>query len=113
MAERLLPHLRREWALPLGLATTLAFLLFGKDWFANLAGPAWYGFLLAWLFAAIMVSAFAVVRHADALAERLGEPYGTLVLTVTMSGMEMMMIAAVMSTRADAAAAAGEVWRHA
>jgi len=98
LAERLLPHLRREWALPLGLATTLAFLLFGKGWFANLAGPAWYGFLLAWLFAAIMVSAFAVVRHADALAERLGEPYGTLVLTVTMSGMEMMMIAAVMYT---------------
>lgn len=96
MPERLLPHLRREWALPLGLATTLAFLLFGKDWFANLSGAAWYGFLLAWLFAAIMVSAFAVVRHADALAERLGEPYGTLVLTVTMSGMEMMMIAAVM-----------------
>lgn len=98
MPERLLPHLRREWALPLGLATTLAFLFFGSDWLGDLSGPAWYALMLAWLFAAIMVSAFAVVRHADALAERLGEPYGTLVLTVTMSGMEMMMIAAVMYT---------------
>jgi Ca2+:H+ antiporter len=37
-----------------------------------------------------------VVRHADAIAEHLREPMGTLVLTLTMSGMEMMMIAAVM-----------------
>jgi Ca2+:H+ antiporter len=36
------------------------------------------------------------VRHAEGLAIRLGEPFGTLVLTLSMSGMEMMMIAAVM-----------------
>jgi len=54
--------------------------------------------VLAWLFVAIMVCAFAVVRHAEALAERLGEPFGTLVLTLSMSGMEMMMISAVMLT---------------
>ncbi len=96
MLDRLSPHLRREWALPLGLATMLAFLLFGRDWLADLSAPAWYAFVLAWLFGAILVSAFAVVRHADALAEHLGEPFGTLVLTLTMSGMEMMMIAAVM-----------------
>ena len=41
-------------------------------------------------------SPFAVVRHAEGLAVRLGEPFGTLVLTLSMSGMEMMMIAAVM-----------------
>lgn len=49
-----------------------------------------------WLFAAILVCAFAVVRHADEIAERIGEPLGTLVLTLAMSGMEVMMIAAVM-----------------
>ena len=52
--------------------------------------------MLAWLVGAILVSALAVVRHAEALAMRLGEPLGTLVLTLAMSGMEMMMIAAVM-----------------
>src|SRR5262249_15646095 len=46
----------------------------------------------------ILVSAFAVVRHAEGLAVRLGEPLGTLVLTLSMSGTEMLMIAAVMYT---------------
>ena len=55
--------------------------------------------MLGWLFGAILVSAFAVVRHAEGLAVRLGEPFGTLVLTLSMSGMEMMMIAAVMYAR--------------
>jgi Ca2+:H+ antiporter len=54
--------------------------------------------MLGWLFGAILVSAFAVVRHAEGLAVRLGEPLGTLVLTLSMSGMEMMMIVAVMYT---------------
>ena len=52
--------------------------------------------MLGWLFGAILASAFAVVRHAEALAEQVHEPFGTLVLTLSMSGMEMMMIAAVM-----------------
>jgi Ca2+:H+ antiporter len=62
--------------------------------------------MLGWLFGAILVSAFAVVRHAESLAVRLGEPLGTLVLTLSMSGMEMMMIAAVMYTGQGASALA-------
>lgn len=85
-----------EWPLLLSALTTVLFLLFGSRWLGRLENGAWYGFMLAWLFGAILVSAFAVVRHAEALAVRLGEPYGTLVLTLSMSGMEMMMIAAVM-----------------
>ena len=88
--------LRREWSLPVGYATTLAFLVFGKGWLGDLSHPAWFALMLAWLFAAIMACAFALVRHAEAIAERLGEPFGTLVLTLSMSGMEMMMISAVM-----------------
>jgi Ca2+:H+ antiporter len=45
----------------------------------------------------IVLSAFAVVRHAEALAVRLGEPLGTLVLTIAVTGIEVMMITAVMS----------------
>ena len=89
---------RREWALPIGIATTFAFLAFAGGGVAGLSRPAWFAFVLAWLFAAIMVCAFAVVRHAEALARQLGEPYGTVVLTLSMSGMEMMMISAVMLT---------------
>jgi Ca2+:H+ antiporter len=80
------------------LATTALFLVFGKEWLADLSNTGWFAVMLGWLFLAILVSAFAVVRHAEGLAVRLGEPYGTLVLTLSMSGMEMMMIAAVMYT---------------
>ncbi|MGH8575673.1 MAG: calcium:proton antiporter [Gammaproteobacteria bacterium] len=90
--------MRTEWPFPVSIATTALFLVFGNDWFADLSHPVWFAFLLGWLFVAILVSAFAVVRHAEGLALRLGEPFGTLVLTLSMSGMEMMMIAAVMYT---------------
>jgi hypothetical protein len=90
--------LRREWPLLVSIATTTLFLVLGEGWLADLSSFVWFGFMLAWLFGAILVSAFAVVRHAEGLAVRLGEPLGTLVLTLSKSGMEMMMIAAVMYT---------------
>ena len=88
--------LRYEWPLLVSIATTALFLVFGKRWLVDLSSAAWFALMLGWLFGAILVSAFAVVRHAEGLAIRLGEPFGTLVLTLSMSGMEMMMIAAVM-----------------
>ena len=88
--------LTQEWPLVVSAATTLLFLIFGDGWLADLSRPSWFAFVFGWLFAAILISAFAVVRHADGLAELLGEPLGTLVLTLSMSGMEMLMITAVM-----------------
>jgi Ca2+:H+ antiporter len=88
--------LQTEWPLLVSVTTTVLFLAFGKAWLADLSGSVWFSLMLGWLFGAILVSAFAVVRHAEALAERLGEPFGTLVLTLSMSGMEMMMITAIM-----------------
>jgi len=96
--QPLLSTLRTEWPLPVSIVTTALFLVFGKEWLADLSNVGWFAFILGWLFLAILVSAFAVVRHAEGLAVRLGEPFGTLVLTLSMSGMEMMMIAAVMYT---------------
>jgi Ca2+:H+ antiporter len=90
--------LRREWALAANLATTALFLLFGRGWLAELSSPAWFVFVFAWLFAVILASAFAVVRHAEAVAAKLGEPAGTLVLTLCVTGIEVMMISAVMLT---------------
>src|SRR5207249_5590318 len=54
--------------------------------------------MFAWLFGVILWSAFAVVRHAEALGEILGEPFGTLILTFAITAIEVMMIAAVMLT---------------
>jgi Ca2+:H+ antiporter len=92
--------LKREWFLPIGLTTTGLFLAFGTSWLADLSQPAWFAGMLAWLFAAILLSALAVVRHAEGLAVKLGEPLGTLVLTLSVIGIEVMMIAAVTSTGA-------------
>ena len=45
---------------------------------------------------AIMVAAFGVVRQAEHLAEKLGEPLGTLILTLTVVVIEVVLIASVM-----------------
>jgi len=93
-----LSTLRREWLLGAGFATTALFLLFGKGWLADLSNPLWFALMLVWLFSVILSSAFAVVHHAESLAVRLGEPLGTLVLTLSVIGIEVMMISAVMLT---------------
>ena len=80
------------------LATAVLFFAFGRSWLADLSNPAWLAFLLAWPFAVILLSASSVVRHAESLAARLGEPLGTLVLTLSITGIEVIMIASVMFT---------------
>jgi len=52
--------------------------------------------LFAWLLSVILWSAFGVVHEAEALAERLGEPLGTLVLTLSIVIIEVALIAGVM-----------------
>jgi Ca2+:H+ antiporter len=89
---------RTEWPLVTSYATTGLFLLFGDRWLADLSSGSWFAIMLAWLFAVILVSAFAIVRHAESLAVLLGEPYGTLVLTLAVIGVEVLMISAVMLT---------------
>ena len=84
----------REWPLLPVYATAGAFLFFDRLESVDTALRA--AVVFAWLFGIILWSAFAVVRHADALAEILGEPFGTLILTFAITAIEVMMIAAVM-----------------
>jgi Ca2+:H+ antiporter len=90
--------LQQEWLLAAAFATTALFLQFGQRWLADLSNPVWFAVMLLWLLGVIMGSAFAVVHHAESLAVRLGEPVGTLVLTLAVIGIEVMMISAVMLT---------------
>ncbi|UQY45852.1 sodium-potassium/proton antiporter ChaA [Erwinia sp. PK3-005] len=46
----------------------------------------------------ILCSAFSVVRHADVLAHRLGEPYGSLILSLSVVILEVSLISALMAT---------------
>jgi len=57
--------------------------------------------LLAVLFLIMLWAAFSVVRHAECLASLLGEPYGTLILTLAVIGIEVALIASIMITGAD------------
>lgn len=93
--------LRDEKNLILSILTTILFFLFGNGWLADLTNPLWFGFVTLWLFVIILLSAFAIVRHAESLAELLGEPLGTLILTLSVIGIEVMMISAVMLTGED------------
>ncbi|TNB48506.1 calcium:proton antiporter [Martelella lutilitoris] len=88
--------LRRERTLGLTLLTCLLVLIFEDRIFANLGNPFHLVPVMAWLFFVILATAIGVVRHAEALSERLGEPFGTLVLTLSITGIEVMSITAVM-----------------
>ncbi|MBB5830559.1 calcium:proton antiporter [Brachybacterium aquaticum] len=52
--------------------------------------------VLAAIVAVIVLAAGGVVAQAEALAHRLGDPYGTLVLTLSIVVIEVVLIAAVM-----------------
>ncbi len=46
----------------------------------------------------ILSSAFSVVRHADVLAHRFGDPYGSLILSLSVVVLEVSLISALMAT---------------
>lgn len=53
------------------------------------------------LFAAVLLvilfgTVFAAVHHAEVIAERIGEPYGTLLLTLAVTVIEVALIATIM-----------------
>src|SRR5580765_5017508 len=88
----------REWPLALAILM-LALALLGKGWIAAARDhPAMLIAVLATLCGVILAAAVAIVRHADVLAHRLGEPAGTLLLTLTVTGLEVAMVGFVMSS---------------
>jgi len=88
--------IRREWVLLAGYGTTGVFLLKGHDWLGSNPGTLFGWVLFLWLFAVMLGASFAVVRHADHLAEMLREPVGTIILTLAVTSIEVMMISALM-----------------
>lgn len=86
----------KERFLGVSVLTSLAFLLFGTRLLDGLESTPWLVLMFVWLFATILCSALAVVRHADHLAERLGEPYGTLILTLAITSIEVVSVSAIM-----------------
>jgi Ca2+:H+ antiporter len=79
-----------------GWGSVLVFLTVGGDWAAHPSSLAVTGLLFAWMLGAILWCAFGVVHEAEHLAEILGEPLGTLVLTLSIVVIEVVLISAVM-----------------
>jgi Ca2+:H+ antiporter len=86
----------QEWFLAVSIGTSILFAAFGASLLQDLDRPFWLATVFIFLFAVVMGSVLCVVRHADQLAERLGEPYGTLVLTISITSVEVMSISAIM-----------------
>ena len=87
---------RSEFSLIIGVVTAAIFLCFGSRLVENIEHPGAMGVVFLWLFVAVLWSAISVVRHADCLAVKCGEPYGTLILTLSAITIEVMMISAAM-----------------
>lgn len=84
---------RSAWMFP-----ALAMLLFavatalGLSFTPSAGGLLFAAVLLAILFGTV----FAAVHHAEVIAERIGEPYGTLLLTLAVTIIEVALIATIM-----------------
>src|ERR1700710_2356662 len=87
------PMPRSAWIFP-----ALAVLLFavatalGFTFTPSPAGLVFAAVLLVILFGTV----FAAVHHAEVIAERIGEPYGTLLLTLAVTVIEVALIATIM-----------------
>ncbi len=100
-ARRIFLAIGAETSLIAGMATALLLFTFGSQWLADLSNPAMAGGLFWWIFGVMLWCSFSVVRHADHLAEELGEPYGTLILTFAVISIEVSLIASIMVFGAD------------
>ncbi|MGC2318132.1 MAG: ionic transporter y4hA [Bradyrhizobium sp.] len=84
---------RSAWIFP-----ALAVLFFagatalGITFTPSAAGLVFAAVLLVILFGTV----FAAVHHAEVIAERIGEPYGTLILTLAVTVIEVALIATIM-----------------
>src|SRR5215469_18031759 len=87
------PMPRSSWIFP-----TLAVLLFAAvtatdyTFAPSLGGLPFAAVLLVILFGTV----FAAVHHSEVIAERIGEPYGTLLLTLAVTIIEVALITTIM-----------------
>jgi Ca2+:H+ antiporter len=94
-------HLLTEAPTYIAILTTIAAFLFQDSLYADLSNYPRTSLIFLWLFGATAYGVFGVVRHADLVADKLGEPYGTLVLTVSVITIEVAMMSTIMLHGAD------------
>ncbi len=72
------------------------FTVFGGEWLGEPLSTTTAAIVFIVLFVTILAASFGVVREADHLAHQLGEPYGTLILTLSIVAIEVILIASVL-----------------
>ncbi|MDA1008207.1 MAG: calcium:proton antiporter [Planctomycetota bacterium] len=88
---------RNEWPLiPLVLLGAL-FLFGGGALFGDHPSNALLMVQFCVVLCAILCGVFAVLRHADAISHRLGDPLGTLILTLAVISIEVALVVAMMA----------------
>ena len=84
---------RSAWIFPaLAVSFFAADTALGVPFTPSMAGVAFAVLLLAILFGTV----FAAVHHAETIAHKIGEPYGTLLLTLAVTIIEVALIATIM-----------------
>lgn len=87
------PMPKSSWIFPaLAVALFVVATALGLTFTPSAGGLVFAALLLAILFGTV----FAAVHHAEVIAERIGEPYGTLLLTLAVTIIEVALIATIM-----------------
>src|SRR6202008_3007397 len=84
---------KSSWIFPaLAVALFAAVTIVHYEFTPSPVGLAFAAVLLVILFGTV----FAAVHHAEVIAHRIGEPYGTLLLTLSVTIIEVALIATIM-----------------
>lgn len=93
--SRFLHNLSHEKPILAAIAT-LAIFNIAPSQFVHPTTAIWAILPFFWLFFVMIWGASSVVHHAEVLADRLGEPFGTLILTLSVVIIEVALIGSVM-----------------
>lgn len=93
-----MPIVRSGVTVLAGAISAGLFMQYGHHWLESTIGTWVSVVLFLWLLIAMAACAFGAIRHADELAEILGEPFGTLLLTLSVVTIEVVLIANIMLT---------------
>lgn len=88
--------LKAEWPVGLIWVTFAIMTAVGASLKPEVIGSSASWVMLGLIFAVMLTTVFRVVHHAECLAVIFGEPFGTLILTLSVIGIEVALITAVM-----------------
>jgi Ca2+:H+ antiporter len=89
---------------PIPIWTIAAPVFAGAVLLAAALGLSSGGIIIAFISLGLAGSVFAAVHHAEAIAHRVGEPYGTLVLALAVTLIEVALIVSLMTAGGEEAA---------